>query len=253
MSSFDNLAVAYDNSIDWNARLERELPFILSSFRTDENRRVLDIACGSGRHSVALAIDGATVIGVDVSSEMIAAADALAKKRSAKTKFRVLDMVDLESSIKGPFDLILCLGIALEPALDRVALGDLLRTVSDMLHPEGSFICQVLNFEAVRKSRARFFPSKGGKLDSGDDIVFTRFFDTLDEGEKTTLVLSSFIKTKAEWKPTISYQEVLQLDLDILDESLAAAGLKADYYSDYARNSFDREIHRNIVIRAHRI
>ncbi len=253
MSSFDNLAVAYDNSIDWNARLERELPFILSSFRTDEARRVLDIACGSGRHSVALAIDGANVIGVDVSSGMIAAADALAKKHSAKAEFRILDMVDLERSIKGPFDLILCLGNSLALSPNRVALGKLLSTVNDLLHSDGSFICQVLNFEAVRKSNARFFPSKGGKLDSGEDIVFTRFFDNLDEGEKTTLVLSSFIETNSEWTSTIAYQDVLQLDLDIIQELLTTAGLKADYYSDYAQSPFDRETHRNIVIRAHRV
>ena len=37
----------------------------MSSFDPDENIRVLDIACGSGRHSVALAIEGAAVIGVE--------------------------------------------------------------------------------------------------------------------------------------------------------------------------------------------
>jgi 2-polyprenyl-3-methyl-5-hydroxy-6-metoxy-1,4-benzoquinol methylase len=37
----------------------------VSSFDPDENIRVLDIACGSGRHSVALAIEGADVIGVE--------------------------------------------------------------------------------------------------------------------------------------------------------------------------------------------
>lgn len=37
----------------------------MSSFDPDENIRVLDIACGSGRHSVALAIEGADVIGVE--------------------------------------------------------------------------------------------------------------------------------------------------------------------------------------------
>ncbi|MHA1576808.1 MAG: class I SAM-dependent methyltransferase [Candidatus Thorarchaeota archaeon] len=252
MSSFDNLAIAYDNSIDWNARLERELPFILSSFRKDDDRRVLDIACGSGRHSIALAIDGANVVGVDMSSEMIAVADALAKKNSVNPDFRVLDMADLGNSVNGPFDLVLCLGNSLALSPNRAALGKLLGAVSDLLHRDGSFICQVLNFEAVRKSSARYFPSKGGKLDSGEEVVFTRFFDSLEKSEKTTLVLSSFIKTNTEWKSTLSYQEVLQLDLDILQDLFTAARLKADYYSDYAQSSFDRETHRNIVIRAQR-
>jgi len=37
----------------------------LSAFDADENIRVPDIACGGGIHSVALAIEGADVIGVE--------------------------------------------------------------------------------------------------------------------------------------------------------------------------------------------
>ena len=36
----------------------------MSSFNPGENIRLLDIACGSGKHSAALAIEGADVIGV---------------------------------------------------------------------------------------------------------------------------------------------------------------------------------------------
>ncbi|MHA2191397.1 MAG: hypothetical protein ACXAAP_14310 [Candidatus Thorarchaeota archaeon] len=58
MSTFDELAIVYDNSIDWDSRLKRELPFLLESLPTTGQRRVLDMACGSGRHSVALSSEG---------------------------------------------------------------------------------------------------------------------------------------------------------------------------------------------------
>ncbi len=60
----------------------------------------------------------ADVIGVYVSSDMIAAANLLAIKQAVFPYFRVLDMVDLEKPIKGSFNLILCLGnsLALSPS-----------------------------------------------------------------------------------------------------------------------------------------
>ena len=46
----------------------------------DEHTRILDIGCGAGRFSLALAKSGAQVTGTDVSSEMIMAAKELAEK-----------------------------------------------------------------------------------------------------------------------------------------------------------------------------
>lgn len=250
MSSFDNLALAYDNSIDWVARLKRELPLISSSFSKGSPKRVLDIACGSGRHSVALALEGADVIGVDVSPDMIATAKKHAEATSVSPTFRVVDMLDLEDAIQGEFDLMICLGNSLALAPDRADLGQIIRTIYSKLAANGVFLFQVLNFEAVRKSQTRFFPSKGGRLSSGEEIVFTRFFDNLDESETATLVLSSFIKTQDGWQPTVSYQQVLQLDLDIVKDLLTDNGFIAEYYSDYSQSPFDRDTHRNIVIRA---
>lgn len=250
MSSFDNLALAYDSSIDWDARLKRELPLIWSLLPKGSNMRVLDIACGSGRHSVALALEGADVIGVDVSPDMIAAATKLAKEKSVNLVFKVLNMLDLEVAIQDDFDLILCLGNSLALSPDRGNLDQLIKTVNGKLTDNGAFLFQILNFEAVRKSQARFFPSKGGRLSSGEEIVFSRFFDNLDEAETATLVLSSFIKTQDGWQPTVSYQRVLQLNLDIVQDLLADNGFTAEYYSDYSQSPFDRSTHRNIVVKA---
>ena len=87
-------------------------------------------------------------------------------------------------------------------------------------------------------------------MSSGEEIVFSRFFDNLNEAETATLVLSSFIKTEDGWQPTVSYQQVLQLDLDIVQDILDDNGFTAEYYSDYSQSPFDRDTHRNIVVKA---
>ena len=97
MSSFDSLSLVYDRSINWDARLRRELPFILEALSESGGNRVLDMACGSGRHSVALALEGADVIGFDSSASMIQAAKELASKNGVTPKFMVADMTSLET------------------------------------------------------------------------------------------------------------------------------------------------------------
>ncbi len=251
MSTFDNLALAYDNSIDWDARLKRELPLLLQSLPEGSNKRVLDIACGSGRHSVAIALEGAEITGVDVSTEMISAAKKHATEKSVNAFFKVLDMQEIEVAVQNEFGLIICLGnsLALSPSIG--SLDQLIKTIHNKLVENGNFLFQILNFEAVRNSQSRFFPSKGGRLSSGEEIVFSRFFDNLDEAETATLVLSSFIKIQDGWQPSVSYQQVIQLDLDIVQRLLTDNGFTAEYYSDYAQNPFDRSKDRNLVVRAY--
>ena len=96
MSLFDSLSLVYDQSINWDARLRRELPFFLDALSESGGSRVLDMACGSGRHSVALALEGADVVGFDNSTGMIQAAKELAAENGVATRFVVADMTNLD-------------------------------------------------------------------------------------------------------------------------------------------------------------
>ena len=57
---------------------------VYEEMQIDEHTRILDIGCGAGRFSLALAKSGAQVTGTDVSSEMIMAAKELAEKEHQK-------------------------------------------------------------------------------------------------------------------------------------------------------------------------
>ena len=61
--------------------LHERLDYCLEVLSPLEGRSVLDVGCGSGRGSVALAERGATVVGIDVSSRMLEMARELARER----------------------------------------------------------------------------------------------------------------------------------------------------------------------------
>ena len=249
MSSFDDISLAYDNSIDWESRLGREMPLLLSLIENTENPRVLDMACGSGRHSVALAARGAEVIGIDSSKSMIQAAEIHAKEQDVTPEFTVADMKNVKDTVEGTFDLIVCLGNSLALVNDIDTLKHVVKDVFNLLKDGGSFVAQILNFEEIHWSGFRNFPLKTGKLSNGEEITFARLFEHSDYPFSSTLVMSAFRKQEGEWTSEVSTQKVLNLKHDKMKSILQETGFSSvEIYSDYARGSFEKKDDRSMVI-----
>jgi 2-polyprenyl-3-methyl-5-hydroxy-6-metoxy-1,4-benzoquinol methylase len=249
MSFFDDISLAYDNTIDWESRLKREMPFMLSLIKNIENPRVLDIACGSGRHSVALASHGAEVIGVDYSKSMIEAAENHASIKGVLPKFIVGDMEDIKTTVEGPFDLIICLGNSLALTNDLDSLKKVVKDILHLLKDGGSFVAQVLNFEEIHWTGFRTFPSKTGKLSSGEEVTFSRLFEHTDYPFSSTLVMSVFKKHGDEWISEVSTQKVLNLKHDQMMGLLKETGYSdVEIFPSYERGSFDKKYDRSMVI-----
>jgi 2-polyprenyl-3-methyl-5-hydroxy-6-metoxy-1,4-benzoquinol methylase len=249
MKSFDDISLAYDNSIDWESRLNREMPFLLSLIENKEKPHVLDMACGSGRHSVFLAAYGAEVIGIDSSKSMIQAAKNHAKEHGVSPKFIIVDMEKIRDRVEGPFDLIICLGNSLALVHDIDALRQVVKDAFQMLRDGGSFVVQVLNFEEIHWSGFRNFPMKTGKLSNGEEITFARLFEHTDYPFSSTLVMSAFRKQKGEWISEVSTQKVLNLKHDKMKSILQEAGFSfIEFYSDFAGRLFKKMDDRSMVI-----
>ena len=79
--------------------------------------QVLDAGCGQGTQAIALARMGHHVVGVDLSAELLdAAAAATAAELPAvrqRLDFRQGDLLDLDESLAGRFDLVCCHGVAM--------------------------------------------------------------------------------------------------------------------------------------------
>lgn len=247
--SFDEIALAYDNSIDWEARLAREIPFISSCLPM--KGRVLDMACGSGRHSTHLSAKGYDVIGFDSSEAMINQAKEFALKQGLSPKFVVGDMRHLEDIAAPGFDLIICLGNSLALLSDMNDLKKVFASVSRLLNENGYFLFQLLNFEEILSHNFRYFPIKGGTLPEGNAIIFTRFFQHRPEANYSMLVASSFLKKTNSWLTHIVKQKIQHFGQELLQETLAVTGLTSmEFFSDYEFSPFLSSKDRNIIVRA---
>jgi SAM-dependent methyltransferase len=113
---------------------EAEAGFLAEVFPS--GGRILDVPCGNGRHSIALAKRGFKVTGVDLSEEFITEARREAKQ-SAAAEFLHTDMRELPW--QSEFDGACCLGNSFN-YLDYAGTIAFLAAVSKSLKPGGRFV-----------------------------------------------------------------------------------------------------------------
>lgn len=80
---FDEHAPIYEENV-FAKNTIREVDFLIEELNLPPGDSVLDIGCGTGRHSIELAKRGYVVTGLDLSSEMLAKAAEAAKSAAVK-------------------------------------------------------------------------------------------------------------------------------------------------------------------------
>lgn len=131
-------------------RTAMEIDFILSRFRLREGARILDVGCGTGRHSLELAKRGYKVVGIDPSAAMIAAARSKASVNDPIPEFIRARGEDLTTTQS--FDASICLFTTLGQMADEQDNHALIKRVYEVLRPGGTFAVEIPNREWVRRN-----------------------------------------------------------------------------------------------------
>jgi glycine/sarcosine/dimethylglycine N-methyltransferase len=100
----------WDDLIDWDARAESEGDFFIRELRKRGVRRVLDVATGTGFHSVRLQQAGFDVVSADGNPNMLARAFQNGRERGLILRCVQGDWRWLNRDVHGVFDAIICLG-----------------------------------------------------------------------------------------------------------------------------------------------
>lgn len=100
----------WDDLIDWDARASSEAGFFIKLLRERGARKVLDVATGTGFHSVQLLKAGFEVTSVDGSSTMLAKAFDNANRRGHILRTVQADWRWLNRDVHDLYDAVICLG-----------------------------------------------------------------------------------------------------------------------------------------------
>lgn len=100
----------WDDLIDWKGRAEGEGAFFMDLLKKRGAKKILDVATGTGFHSVRLLNEGFDVVSADGSPEMLARAFQNGRKHGHVLRTVNADWRWLNRDIHGKFDAIICLG-----------------------------------------------------------------------------------------------------------------------------------------------
>jgi len=100
----------WDDLIDWDARAKGEGDFFIKELKKRGKHKILDVATGTGYHSIQLLKHGFDVWSADGSPNMLAKAFENAKSHGYILKTMQADWRWLNRTISGRFDAIICLG-----------------------------------------------------------------------------------------------------------------------------------------------
>jgi SAM-dependent methyltransferase len=183
----------WDELIDWDARAKSEGRFFIDVLCAHGTKSVLDVATGTGFHSVSLAEAGFDVISVDGSAAMLAKAFENGQKHRLILKTVQADWRELNQSIHGKYDAIICLGNSFTHLHDEQDRRRALAEFYAALRHDGILILDQRNYDEMLDHG---FRSKHKYYYCGDRVTaepeylddgLARFKYTFPEGCEYTL------------------------------------------------------------------
>ena len=167
----------WDELIDWDSRAESEGQFFIDQLKGRSKMKVLDVATGTGFHSIQLADAGFEVTSVDGNAAMLAKAFDNATSRHLILKTIHADWRWLNREVHGKFDAIICLGNSFTHLFDEQDRRRALAEFYAALKHDGILILDQRNYDSILDHG---FSSKHQYYYCGDDVVAEP--EHIDEG-----------------------------------------------------------------------
>jgi SAM-dependent methyltransferase len=140
---------------------QRQVDFIVNTLRLPPHSHILDLGCGSGRHSLALGERGFRVVGYDFSETLLSVARQAADRCWYPIEFVQGDMRTLP--YEAEFDAVISYFTSFG-YFDDADNARVLRHIARALKPQGQFLLDINNRDATLQHlvNRRWWPGEGG-------------------------------------------------------------------------------------------
>jgi SAM-dependent methyltransferase len=139
----------WDELIDWESRAESEGRFFIDLLKQYGKKKVLDVATGTGFHSVRLAREGFEVISADGSPEMLSMAFDNGRRYGLILRTTQADWRWLNRDVYGKYDAVICLGNSFTHLFDERDRRKALAEFYAALRHDGILILDQRNYDRI--------------------------------------------------------------------------------------------------------
>jgi len=229
----DNYLKIYSHRDETEA--ERLVDLIVNNINFFSGGKVLDMACGSGRHAIIFASKGYEVTAVDLSKNLIATAEANAKAQNVNIEFVNSDILEF-SSIK-KFDLVVNLFTSIGYFDDDENNFNVILKAFNLLTNGGNFVIDYFNKNYLLRN---LIPTSVFS-DNGSRITQNRFIDGNRVRKNITIENNGTIDEFYESVRLYSDNEMMSF--------LQRAGFKIlKKFGDYKGNDFKEDSSQRLII-----
>ncbi len=158
-----------------------------------EQTEILDLACGTGRHSQELAGMGYRVEGSDLSADMVAVASDRAESLGLSIRF-YNESFQSCNRIDRRYDAVIAMFSAIDYLTDYSDIKRSLRNIRGLLREGGVFVFDFWNGNAVLKSCS---PTRVRRVQKGDQAVIRISNTSLDTISQIATIKFNFMLLKA--------------------------------------------------------
>lgn len=204
----------------WADETDAQVQFAVRQLRVLPGDRVLDLGCGWGRHSVALAAYGARVTGVDIARDLLTLARYTARRQQLAVDWVEADAAALP--LYGCFEAVaqFC-GNMLTWFATPQRTRDALARVATLLRPGGRFLLGARDWQPELPARAQHYDEW-----QGGAAIYRQRFDRQQRVAETQTVVFGPDHRRTEyrsqvWWPSPAEMEVLfgQVGLTVVRRS----------------------------------
>jgi glycine/sarcosine N-methyltransferase len=139
----------WDELVDWNARAKSEGSFFIELLRRLGKHQILDVATGTGFHSVQLLKAGFSVTSVDGNAAMLSKAFENARRHDFVLRTIHADWRWLNRDVHGKYDAIICLGNSFTHLFNERDRRRALAEFYAALRHDGVLILDQRNYDAI--------------------------------------------------------------------------------------------------------
>jgi SAM-dependent methyltransferase len=256
---YDSFSTEYDRFVNWPSRLAFEMPFLERQLQTLAAQvagplRILDVACGTGWHVIALSQKGYRAAGADYSAGMVDRARANAVNAGVQVRFERSGFGELTRTFgSGSFDALFCLGNSLPHVTTSQGLTSALKDFSVCLRAGGLLLVQNRNFDSVMASLERWMEPQAHR-EGETEWVFLRFYDFEPNGLVRFNILTLKRTQGEDWKQQVTSTYLRPQLKDNLIQALSEAGFgELSAYGSMTGAPFVPQTSGNLILVAKRV